>query len=280
MLKKLFIFFQYIIPQHLLSRLVGYLANCRCPWFKNSLIKWFIWHYRVDMSVALEPNPKAYSTFNNFFIRELDLTKRQINRSARSTLSPVDGKVSQFGHIMKDQMIQAKDVFYSLKQLMGGVDINKFINGEFITLYLSPRDYHRVHMPMRGELISMHYVPGRLFSVNSTTAEAVPGLFARNERLICLFDTEVGEIALILVGAMIVASINTVWSGRVVPSTLMEVSHWGYPSGKVILDQACQMGHFELGSTVIMLFPERSIQWDNNLKLGGSVKMGERIAGA
>lgn len=278
MLKKLFVFCQHIIPHHLLSRFVGYFANCRTKWFKNLLIGWFIRHYRVDMSLAREPDPTKYATFNDFFTRQLDLSKRKIETGASSIISPVDGFVSQFGKIENNQLIQAKGISYSLDKLLGGVGDNQFKNGEFITIYLSPRDYHRVHMPISGKLLSMKYIPGKLFSVNETTTEAVDGLFTKNERMIAEFETEIGKVAVIMVGAMLVASINTSWAGKVTPNRQKIISHQNYKQEAITLKQADEIGYFELGSTVILLFPENTISWQDKLSANSPILMGERVS--
>lgn len=266
MLKKLFAFFQYIIPHHALSRFIGFFANCRTKWVKNWLINWFINRYQVDMNLALETDFTKYATFNDFFTRKLDLSKRQVDTLPNSIISPADGKISQFGHIQKDQLIQAKGINYSLENLLGGKGTEQFQNGEFMTIYLSPRDYHRVHMPIDGELLSMHYIPGRLFSVNETTAETVSGLFTRNERLICYFKTEIGVLAVIMVGAMIVAGIHTSWHGKITPNNHSKIQSWEYKNKS--FKQADEMGYFELGSTVILLFPKDSIKWSGELSTG------------
>lgn len=279
MLKKLFVFCQYIIPQHLLSRLLGFLANCHWIWFKNRLISWFIRHYQVDMSLAEEPDCQRYATFNEFFTRALDLSKRHIEASDSSIISPVDGVISQFGQIQNDQLIQAKGIYYSLNQLLGDTNNRCYLNGEFITIYLSPRDYHRVHMPLSGKLLSMKYIPGKLFSVNTSTTETIDRLFTKNERMIAEFETAIGKVAVIMVGAMIVASIHTAWSGKVTPNRWQIIQDFSYEKkDEILLKQADEMGYFELGSTVILLFPENSIEWVDQLKLDISVSMGNLIA--
>ncbi len=242
------------------------------------MIRWFIRRYRVDMSAAREPDPKKYATFNDFFTRHLDLSKRQIEKCPTSIISPVDGKISQFGRIENDQLIQAKGVSYTLDRLLGGNESGQYRNGEFMTIYLSPRDYHRVHMPLYGKLLSMRYIPGKLFSVNTATTEAVDGLFTKNERIVCEFQTEIGKVAVIMVGAMLVASINTVWSGKITPNRQTNISHQNYEDKKISLKQAEEMGHFEMGSTVILLFPENSIQWSGKLQNDTSILMGSLIA--
>ncbi|WP_136064586.1 archaetidylserine decarboxylase [Modicisalibacter radicis] len=246
---ELFSLIQYPLPHHLISRLVGQLAECRSPWLKDLLIERFIRTFDVDMSQAREPDPRAYPCFNDFFTRALKPDARPIGEGL---VSPADGVLSQSGRIEHGTLIQAKGQTYSLRSLLGG-DADAaapFSQGSFATVYLSPRDYHRVHMPLDGTLRSMTYVPGRLFSVNLATAAHVPDLFARNERLVCHFDTPHGPLAMVLVGAMIVAAIETVWSGQVTPlSGNVETTRFDTP---VRLAKGEEMGRFKLGSTVIL----------------------------
>ncbi len=283
MKSSLFILCQYLIPQALLSRLIGYLAECRWPWFKNRLIRWFIRRYDVDMTIALEPKPNAYQHFNDFFTRALASGERPIHDSAKSIVCPADGCISQLGQIEHGRIFQAKGQDYSLQELLGGDSkhAQSFQNGHFATVYLSPKDYHRVHMPYAGTLETMIHVPGDLFSVNDTTAENVPRLFSRNERVVCLFDTEIGPMALILVGAMIVASIETSWAGLVTP-VKKQVRRWDYPaksaaSDPIQLAKGEEMGRFKLGSTAIVLFGENTVNWQNSLQAQSPVKMGEAM---
>lgn len=279
MCKKLYVLLQYIIPQHTLSRLLGYVANCRCAWFKNLFIKWFIRHYKVDMSIAEKENPADYLTFNEFFIRRLKPAARPITRSSNSIICPADSVISQFGGIDSSTLIQAKNVDYSLSSLLTTEQYAQtFQNGEFATLYLSPKDYHRVHMPFTGKLLKMIYVPGKLFAVNPTTAERIPNLFAKNERVICIFETEIGKIAVIMIGAMIVASINVVWANKIVPNKEKSVQSWDYESTLVKLNRGDELGHFELGSTVIVLFEQNKIQWHKDIVTEQAIKFGEEIA--
>ncbi len=210
---RLFILAQHLLPHHLLSRLIGGFAECRVPWFKNLLTRWFVRHYDVDMRQAQVEDPTAYENFNAFFTRALKPGARPLPAAADVVVSPSDGAISQLGRIEHGRIFQAKGHSYSLLELLGGDGLRAapFMGGHFATIYLSPKDYHRVHMPLTGTLKEMVYVPGRIFSVNQLTAENVPELFARNERVVCIFDTAVGQ-AVILVGAMIVASIETVWA--------------------------------------------------------------------
>lgn len=272
-LAKLFSLIQYPIPHHLLSRLVGGLADCRLPWLKDALIKAFIRRFRVDMGEAVEPDPTAYASFNDFFTRALKEGARPIGEGI---VSPADGTLSQFGPIQAGQLLQAKGHRFSAEALLGGdtAAAERYLGGGFATVYLSPRDYHRVHMPVAGTLTEMVYVPGRLFSVNAATTRHVPHLFARNERLVCHFDTEHGPMAVVLVGAMIVAAIETVWAGQVTPLA-GEVQRVRFDT-PVRLEKGEEMGRFKLGSTVVMAFAEPPAFADG-LVPGGKVWMGQSL---
>lgn len=277
-MQKLFIASQYLAPQHLLSRCVGRLAASETPWLKKAFINWFIRRYNVDMSEALNPDPASYPSFNAFFTRALRDGARPLDGGADAVVCPADGVVSQAGRIEGGRILQAKGQWYSALELVGG-DARvaaAFDDGAFATIYLSPRDYHRVHMPIGGQLRRTLYVPGDLFSVNQTTADNVPRLFARNERLVCLFDTACGPVAVILVGAMIVAAIETVWAGQVAPATRGKV-HSELPAAPVQLDTGAEMGRFKLGSTVVVLFGKDAVTWDAALTAGNMVRMGQRI---
>jgi phosphatidylserine decarboxylase len=277
MLKKINIYIQYLVPQHLLSRFVAFFANCSWPWFKNRFITWYIAHYKVDMSLAEQPNINAYKTFNEFFIRKLKPACRPISANPNEIICPVDGTISQIGKVEGHQLIQAKGVKYNLAALLGDEKYAEvFKGGEFSTIYLSPKDYHRAHIPLDGKLVEMFYVPGNLFSVNSLTAQFVPNLYARNERMIAIFATEVGLMAVIMVGAIIVAGINTVWSGKVAPNKSKSIERWQYASeNKYIFKKGDEIGHFELGSTVIVLFEPNKIVWNSQLKNNLSVQFGQ-----
>ncbi|MBL1266762.1 MAG: phosphatidylserine decarboxylase [Halomonas sp.] len=270
--QKAFSLLQYPLPHHAISRLTGQFAQCDNPWVKNTLIKAFIKRFSVDMTQALEPDPTAYATFNDFFTRALKDDARPLGDGI---LSPADGTLSQFGRLQAGQLVQAKGHTYSAQTLLGGDTAlaEEFLGGSFATVYLSPRDYHRVHMPTTGTLREMIYVPGRLFSVNQATANYVPGLFARNERLVCIFDTEHGPMAMVLVGAMIVAAIETVWSGQVTPlSGYPQRMQFGQP---IVLEKGAEMGRFKLGSTVVMCFAKPP-NFANN-PLGSMVRMGQTL---
>ncbi|MBV1790494.1 phosphatidylserine decarboxylase [Marinobacterium sp. D7] len=278
---KLFILLQHLLPQHLLSRLVGRIADCRTPWVKNLFIDLFHKHYRIDMSLAAEENPRAYPSFNEFFTRALKDGVRPIDPAADALVSPCDGAVSQAGAISYGRLIQAKGRGYSLTTLLGGCAerAEPFINGSFATLYLSPKDYHRVHMPVSGTLREAIYVPGDLYSVNHATAHGVESLFARNERLVTIFDTEYGPMAMVLVGAMIVAGIETVWSGPVAPqSRKPQTLYSRLNPAPVRLEKGQEMGRFHLGSTVILAFGADVLRWEESLTHGAEVVLGRRIA--
>ncbi len=279
----LFILLQHLLPQHLLSRLVGCLAECRTPWVKNLFINWFRKRYQVDMSQALEPNPEAYEHFNAFFTRALKADARPLDTEEGAILSPADGAISQLGPIEHGRIFQAKGRSYGLSTLLGGSPERAapFINGSFATVYLSPRDYHRVHMPVTGTLRETVYIPGDLYSVNQVTAAGVDNLFARNERLVAIFDTEYGPMAMVLVGAMIVAGIETVWNGQVAPASKRPVVlDRSYEQAPIILEKGAEMGRFKLGSTVILLFGPEAISWQETLKAGSSVTMGRTLGNA
>ncbi|SFR42870.1 phosphatidylserine decarboxylase [Marinobacter gudaonensis] len=278
MFDKLFVLSQYLTPQLGISRLAGRLAdNDRNPALKNRVIKWFIGRYGVDMSEAAEPDPEAYPTFNAFFTRELKPGLRPIAEGEKTLVSPVDGAISQLGQVTGDRVFQAKGQTFSLSELLGGDEATTepFAGGEFSTIYLAPKDYHRIHMPVAGTLREMIHIPGKLFSVNPVTAENVPNLFARNERVVCLFDTEAGPLAMVLVGAMIVGSVETRWAGVVVPTSQ------GVKATRYEGDDARQfakgeeMGRFRLGSTVILVMPKGSVTWNSDQVAGKTVRMGE-----
>ncbi|HEX5678084.1 MAG TPA: archaetidylserine decarboxylase [Alcanivorax sp.] len=275
--QKLFIVLQHVVPQHLLSRLVGWVARSEIPWIKTPFIHRFIEHFGVDLSEAVIEDPDRFENFNAFFTRALKDGARPIADGERTLACPADGTVSQLGPLRGDDLFQAKGHHYSAFELLGGDGAlaAEFNNGHFATVYLSPKDYHRVHMPLTGTLRETRYVPGRLFSVNQTTTERVPRLFARNERLVCVFDTEVGPMAVVLVGAMIVAGIETVFAGQVTPQSTT-VTHVDYRNpAPVTLRKGDELGRFLLGSTVIVLFPEGAAEFGSELTAGAAVRMGE-----
>jgi len=271
------VFRQYCIPQHILTRFGGWLSNRRWRWWKNWQINYFINRYQVDIKSALEEDIQAYPTFNSFFTRLLKPEARPIVSGNTQIACPVDGSISQMGHIQDHSLFQAKGFYFNLTELLGGFEkvAALFQEGEFATLYLSPKDYHRVHMPIDGTLRETIFVPGRLFSVNQQTVNSVPALFARNERLICLFDTAIGPIAVILIGAMIVGSINTVWGNTIKSKRLLKQVFQDNP---IHLKKGDELGHFKLGSTVILLFPKNKICWEPSLQEKSTVQMGQLVA--
>lgn len=277
-MKIAFIIFQYLLPQHLLSRLVGKLAETKTPWLKDLLISRFIKQYQVDMSEAADSEPRNYTNFNAFFTRALNDGARPICEDDNTIACPADGAISQIGNISGGRIFQAKGQDYSLLTLLGGdrEAAGLFDNGSFATVYLSPRDYHRVHMPMAGTLRTMSYIPGALFSVNTATAENVQGLFARNERAVCLFDTEAGPMAVILVGAMIVAGIETVWDGQVAPPPKgIKTTDYRQGARDIHLQKGEEMGRFKLGSTAIVLFAKGRTEWQESFEASTPTRLGE-----
>lgn len=279
--RSLFIALQYVLPHHTLSRLIGRLARCEHVGFKNALIRWFIRRYQVDMTQAEHQHAEQYRHFNDFFTRALVEGARPIDDTPDGIACPADGAISQLGSIRHGRIFQAKGHDFSLYELLGGDSQRAapFVDGQFATIYLSPRDYHRVHMPLTGTLKEMVYIPGKLFSVNQTTAENVPELFSRNERVACIFDTEAGPMAVILVGAMIVASIETVWAGEIAPVRPTLRSHDYSEAGRqpVVLNKGDELGRFKLGSTAIVLFGPRACLWHDDLNEGSAVSMGQRM---
>lgn len=279
-MKRLFILFQHVVPQHLLSRLAGLVAASETRWLKNLLITRFIRSYGVNMAEAQASDPRHYASFNAFFTRALRDGARPLAATPRAVLSPADGALSAIGAIHEDAIFQAKGHDYSLTALLGGDPARAapFRNGSFATVYLSPKDYHRVHCPLGATLREMIYVPGKLFSVNQTTADNIAGLFARNERAVCIFDTEAGPMAVVLVGAMIVAAIDTVWAGQVAPSAQgLTVSDYRGATPRIRLEKGGELGRFRLGSTAIVLFGPGMVDWRADLASGSAVRMGELL---
>ncbi|MEY8765090.1 MULTISPECIES: archaetidylserine decarboxylase [Francisella] len=267
---KLFIFLQYIIPHSLTSRLVSRLAESKNRHLKNYLINLAIKKFKINIDEAKEIDINKYSSFNNFFIRELKDGLRPISSDKKVISSPADGVLSEFGNITNGSLIQAKGKTFTLKALIADSSTTNFT--KFATIYLSPKDYHRVHMPIDGKLTKMVYIPGKLFSVNQTTAKNVDNLFAKNERLVCYFNTEIGEVAVIFVGALLVAGIETVWHGKVAPSYYRDVQTWNYNSDNFNIEfkKGDTLGWFNFGSTVIILTPNDNItfcQSENNTEI-------------
>jgi phosphatidylserine decarboxylase len=275
-LSRLFVWFQHLLPQHALSRLVLRATRVRRPWFKNLLVRGFMRLYTIDMSEAARTDPLSYGSFNEFFTRSLKADARKIAADPRAIACPVDGTVSEAGSIDGDRLLQAKGRYYSLTELLAARDWAKhFDGGSFATLYLAPYNYHRIHMPLRGQLRETVFVPGRLFSVNAATAALVPRLFARNERVLTLFDTAFGEVALILVGALNVGSIATVWAGDITPAARRAVTT--LPKSQIALDKGEEMGRFNMGSTVILLFQRDRACWHADLRAGAKVELGQSL---
>jgi phosphatidylserine decarboxylase len=271
------------VPQHLLSHLVGWFAETRIDWIKNLFISKFIKQFNVNMDEAERQTPEAFENFNDFFTRELKSGMRPIDTQSNSIVSPADGAISQLGPIENGRVLQAKGHDYSLIELLGGNSqtADDFMGGQFATIYLSPKDYHRLHMPVTGTLREMIYVPGDLFSVNQTTAENVPRLFSRNERIVAIFDTELGPMALVLVGAMIVAGIETTWAGRITPfdRNVRSISYPGQGESQppLVIEKGEEMGRFFLGSTIVVCFGENKMHWLEDMKAEQPLRLGETI---
>ena len=269
---------QYLLPKQALTTLAGKFASARLGGLTTSVIRWFVGRYNVNMAEAANTDIASYTSFNDFFTRALKPGARPLAQA--DLICPVDGAISQFGPIAKDQVFQAKGHTYSTTALVGGdaAAAARFDNGHFATLYLSPRDYHRIHMPCAGELTRMVHVPGDLFSVNPTTARGVPGLFARNERVVCFFESAQGPFVLVLVGATIVGSMATVWHGQVNPPRTGVLRQWDYAPGQVSLQKGDEMGRFLLGSTVVMLFPQGPLQFNPQWSPTRPIQLGEAMA--
>jgi phosphatidylserine decarboxylase len=268
---------QYLLPKKALTIFAGWVAGAKGGAMTTALIRWFVKRYNVNMGEAAQPDVGAYTSFNDFFTRALKDGARPL--AAADYLCPVDGAISQIGKIDGEQIFQAKGHSYSTMALVGGdaTLAAQFQDGSFATLYLSPRDYHRIHMPCDGSLRRMIYVPGDLFSVNPTTARGVPGLFARNERVVCVFDSAAGPFVLTLVGATIVGSMATVWHGQVNPPRSPQICEWQYETGQVALRKGEEMGRFLLGSTVVMLFAKDRLAFNPDWKPAGAIRMGEAM---
>lgn len=272
------ILLQKCMPQHGLSRLMGYVGNCQWRWVKTPFIKRFIKAYGVDLSEAERTQVKDYSSFNDFFTRQLKPGVREFDHPADAILSPADGMLSQFGQISRGRCIQAKGVDYTVTDLLADDALAaQFEQGQFATIYLSPKDYHRVHMPMTGTLKKMIYIPGQLFSVNTYTAEHLPGLFTKNERVVCVFDTAHGPMVQVMVGAMIVASVFTQWAGCVAPSRTRQITAWDYSDNPITLARGDEMGFFQMGSTTVTLWPSDAPYFISGLHVNQSVQVGQPL---
>jgi phosphatidylserine decarboxylase len=281
---RLFVAMQYLLPQHLLTGIVYKLTRSRTPFLKNMLIRSFMQGFSPDMSDAVETDPLAYGSFNDFFTRPLRPGARQVDAGNVLT-SPVDGAVSQIGRLDGSQIVQAKGHSYSLQALLDGGDAGsdwatRFVGGGFATIYLAPFNYHRIHMPLNGTLRASWYVPGKLFSVNTVTAAAVPGLFARNERVVCIFEDGPRVFALVLVGALFVGSVDTVWHGEITPRNPRKRLQLPLELARAPLQVAkgAEMGRFNMGSTVILLTPPDMIEWQSTLRPLDKVCMGQPLA--
>ncbi|MFO7285994.1 MAG: archaetidylserine decarboxylase [Gammaproteobacteria bacterium] len=268
-----FVWLQHVLPQALVSRAVYKIARSEARWIKNPLSRWFARHYGVDLAEAAEPDPTAYPTFNAFFTRPLKPGARKIAPGETTIVSPVDGRLTEFGYARSGTLLQAKGFAYALEELIGEgpVDSRAFENGAYATIYLAPYDYHRVHMPLAGTLTATRYVPGRRFSVNAATTCGIRRLFCRNERVVCWFDTAYGPMVLVLVGALNVSSISTVSRGEI------ESGAPRYWPESLVLAKGAEIGRFNLGSTVVLLFPEGRVEWAAELRSGEKLELGRAI---
>jgi phosphatidylserine decarboxylase len=292
-MSRLFVMLQYLLPHHLLCRAVYSLTRARTPWLKNALIERFVGAYHPSLSEAVEPDPSRYASFNEFFTRELKPGARPLSAEARSVCSPCDGALSMLGGLEGSSLLQAKGHRYRLETLLADEAwAERLAGGLYATLYLAPSDYHRVHMPLDGTLRAAWHIPGRLFSVNASTAARVPGLFARNERIVCAFDGSHGPFAVVLVGALFVGSMSTVWHGEITPwrgrqaapgAAAKVAPHSGVhllaPSthAQAWQPRGAELGRFNMGSTVILLLPAGAAHWDSSLEPGASVRVGQAL---
>jgi phosphatidylserine decarboxylase len=278
---RLFAWLQRLLPQHGLSRLVGWLATIEQPAVKNFLIRGFTRLFKVDMRDAVEPEPTEYPSFNAFFTRALAPGTRTMPQEPGALACPVDGTVSESAPLEQGTLLQAKGFRYELTRLLGGETPEALLRGSFATIYLAPYNYHRIHAPADARLVEMRYLPGALFSVNGATVGAVPRLFARNERVACLFETDFGPLAFVLVGALNVGSIATTWAGQIAPGPDRQASTWRYPlqgPGSVQLARGDELGRFNMGSTVIVVLPEGGPRFAPEIIAGNAVRMGQLLA--
>jgi phosphatidylserine decarboxylase len=276
---RLFVALQYLLPQHLLSRLVGCVARARSGWIRRPLTLWFVRHYQPELGDALEPDPQAYPSFNAFFTRALRPGARPLAGGDDAILSPVDGRISACGRCYQGAIVQAKGRDYSLRALLAGNEslAARLCDGPFMTIYLAPFNYHRVHMALAGRLVGAWYVPGRLFSVNDASASLVPGLFARNERVILEFGGERAAHAIVLVGALFVGSMSTVWHGEVAPERAAGAVPLPVDATRAALARGAELGRFNMGSTVIVLLPPGAGHWDPAVAASQTLRLGQRI---
>lgn len=277
--QRLYVALQYLLPHHLISGLVYYATRWRWRPWKNFLIRSMSRQFKIDLDEALDPSPEAYANFNKFFTRRLKLGARPIAGEPDSVVCPADGVVSQVGSIEQGRVFQAKGQSFTTLELLGGDQqlAAMFEDGLFATIYLSPRDYHRLHMPVAGRLLRDIYVPGRLFSVAPLTVRKIPRLFARNERVACIFQTSSGPLAQVLVGAINVSAMETVWQGEVPSSRGIRQSNYAGDTKRIELDRGAEMGRFNMGSTVILLFPRAALHWNLDFTADKAVKMGQEI---
>lgn len=272
-----FLCLQYLLPHHLLSRFAGWLAESRIPRLKNRLIQRLLRTYPVDLSLALEENPEAYPSFNAFFTRRLKPSARPIDPNPKHIISPVDGDIAAIGRIHNNQLIQAKNAYFDLDTLLGDALLAKtFYDGQFATIYLAPHHYHRVHMPITGQLHQSIFIPGKLFSVNRITTDFIPHLYSRNERFITFFSTEAGPMAVILVGAMLVGSIQPAWKETPARNPGITTEYFTNDQN-LILNKGDEIGHFKMGSTVILLFTKNSMEWLNTYRINSAVEVGKQL---
>ncbi len=272
---------QYILPHTYINKLAHFLANCEVTWIKNFLIGCFIRHYKVNLQEAIQTNPLVYKNYNDFFTRQLNPSARTPDQDIHSIISPVDGIITQYGNIKDDILINLKSSTLNLRKLFACKDpleISGFSSGKFITIYLAPHNYHRIHMPFNAVLEKMIYIPGKLFSVNTKIVEKIPDVFTKNERVIVIFNSEIGKIAMVLVGAMIVGSIVTSWHGQITPTKSRTITSWNYQEKEISLARFQEMGLFKLGSTVILLLENSKINFFENIKINNQIKVGEKIA--
>lgn len=279
---RAFVALQHVLPKHAITAFVHAVARVRTPWLKRALVRGFLKLYTIDLVEAAESDPDAYATFNEFFTRALKPGARPLCTGEHAIASPCDGTVSQRGTIEESRLLQAKlaakSHWYTLEQLVGDPALaTEFVGGEFATIYLAPYNYHRVHMPLTGRLRAVRYIPGKLYSVNAATAAAVPGLFARNERVVCVFDTAAGPLAVIFVGALNVGSVGLVWMGDVTPGRPRRPHLIDVPSEPLVLERGAELGRFNMGSTVILLLPKGRCEWDAAFAPGSTVRMGTAI---
>lgn len=277
---ELFVALQRISPQQGLSKIAGKIASSESTWVKNRFISWFHKQYQPNMAEAEQEDPLAYASFNDFFTRKLKAGARPLPEAPKAFACPADGKISQLGSIEQGRIVQAKGQSFTSLELLGGNEeqAKSVVDGQFLTVYLSPKDYHRVHMPIAGDLVSMTHIPGRLFSVNPATTEHLPRLFARNERVVCEFSTANGPVFMVLVGAMIVGSIATTWAGVVNPRS-PKIKREEYPKQVARFERGDEMGRFLLGSTVVVLCGADQLSWDSATSAGQEVKMGQALGG-